>query len=189
MFRSESTTYLHLLKPPALLPVSLPENLWRLALWAPTIPTTFVGAILLHTLSTLRLPAGPRLASGRSIRPSRPARADAAKVLQRVFSVRRHRPPFRHGMPLPRSLRIVVHCYSREDMALSKYETELSFWKGNRRSAVMRNRAKRTGEVRDGLGNLRFGAILLYLVANASDVVGSGRGGLISRACYLSLPA
>jgi hypothetical protein len=36
-------------------------------------------------------------------------------------------------------------------MALQKYEVEQSFWKGNRRPAVMRNRAKRTGEMRDGL--------------------------------------
>jgi hypothetical protein len=142
------------------------RELRRLALWGPTIPTTFVWAFpfpsfhqtpltipenlplrtrdvlsalykaLLHTPSTLRLPAGSRLAPGRSVRLSRPACADAAKSLQSVFSTRRHR-TLGHGMPLPRSLRMVVHCYSRKDMSLPKYETELSCWESNRRSVVM----------------------------------------------------
>jgi hypothetical protein len=81
-------------------------------------------------------------------------------------------------MPLPRSLRMVVHCYSRKDTALRKYETELSCWKGNRKSVVMRNRQSESGKCgmdSDVTWPFRSG-LLFYLVANGSDVVGSGRG-------------
>jgi hypothetical protein len=78
-------------------PPSFPEKFCILKFLKAPLPSSS------PTLSAVRLPARPRLASKRSVRSSRLAYADANKSLHGVFSVRLHRPIGR-GMAFPRSL-------------------------------------------------------------------------------------